>query len=83
MSNEEQIKRALAYLRAQKKLNVAAAAREFFVAPSTLSNRFHKKSVSGERATATTQLKLSSTQKEILVAYINKLSNRGHSLTLG
>jgi hypothetical protein len=51
MSNQEQIKRALAYLRAQKKLNVAVAAGKFFVSLLTLSNRFHSKSVSGEEVT--------------------------------
>jgi hypothetical protein len=38
MLNKEQIKRALAYLRAQKKPNVAAAAREFSMALSMLSD---------------------------------------------
>ena len=83
MSNEEQIKRALAHLRAQKKSNVAAAAREFSVAPSTLSDRFHGKSVSREEATATTQLKLSPAQEETLVVYINKLSDCGLPPTPG
>jgi transposase-like protein len=81
MSNEEQIKRALAHLRAQKKPNVAAVARQFYVAPSTLSDRFRSKSVSREEATATTRLKLSSTQEETLMAYIKNLSDRRLSPT--
>jgi hypothetical protein len=52
MPDQEQIKRALAHLKAQKKSNIAAVAREFKVAPSTLSDRFCGKPTSHEETTA-------------------------------
>jgi hypothetical protein len=77
MPDEEQIKRALAYLKAQKKPNITVMARQFKIAPSTLSDRFYGKTVSHEEATANTRLKLSLAQEKILIVYINKLSDRG------
>jgi Tc5 transposase DNA-binding domain len=83
MSTEEQIQRAIAHLKAQRQPNIAAAAREFKVARTTLSERFHGHTVSRAEATANTRLKLSATQEKTLVAYINKLSDRGLPPTPG
>jgi helix-turn-helix, Psq domain len=43
MSNNAQIERAIAHLKAQKKPNINAAARKFGVAKSTLDDRFRRK----------------------------------------
>jgi transposase-like protein len=77
MANEAQIERAIAHLKAQKKPNIAATAREFGVVRETLSKRFHGKTRSQAHMTATSRLKLSTAQEEVLVAHINKLSDRG------
>jgi Tc5 transposase DNA-binding domain len=77
MAHNAQIDRAIAHLKAQKKPNLAAAAREFGVARSTLDNRFHGKSTSRTENVSNTKKKLSTAQEEVLVAHINKLSDRG------
>jgi hypothetical protein len=77
MAHNAQIERAVAHLRAQKKPNTGATAREFSVARQTLSDRFHYKSTTREQVTATYHMKLSPAQEEVLVAHINKLSDRG------
>jgi Tc5 transposase DNA-binding domain len=83
MPDEEQIQRAIAHLKAQKQPNIAAALREFNVPRTTLSERFHRHSVSHAEATANTRLKLSPAQEKTLVTYINKLSDRGLPPTPG
>jgi transposase-like protein len=77
MAHNAQIERAIAHLRAQEKPNIAAAAREFGVERTTLSRRFNRKTVSHDEATASVRLKLSPAQEEVLIAHINKLSDRG------
>jgi Tc5 transposase DNA-binding domain len=77
MAHNAQIERAIAHLRAQKEPNIAATAREFAVARETLSKRFHRKTSSRAQVTATYHMKLSPAQEEVLVAHINKLSDRG------
>jgi adenylate kinase family enzyme len=83
MPDEEQIKRAIAHLKAQKQPNIAAASTQFKVPRTTLSARFHGQRVSHEEATANTRLKLSSAQEKTLITYINKLSKRGLPPTPG
>lgn len=83
MPDEEQIQRALAHLNAQKRPNIKAASTRFKVPRQTLSDRFHGRTVSHEQFTATTRLKLSPAQEKTLVAYINKLSDRGLPPTPG
>ena len=46
MAHNTQIELAIAHLKAQKKPNIAAAAREFGIARETLSKRFNGKTVS-------------------------------------
>ena len=77
MAHNAQIERAIAHLEAQNSPNISATAREFGVSRETLSKRFHKKTVSRVQSTATHKMKLSPTQEEVLVAHINKLSDRG------
>jgi hypothetical protein len=77
MAHDAQMELAIAHLKAQKRPNIAAAAREFEVARQTLSSRFYGKSASREQATAEARLKLSPAQEEALVTHINRLSERG------
>jgi F0F1-type ATP synthase delta subunit len=81
MLNEEQIQHALSHLKAQKRLNIAAALKKFNVLRQTLSDRFHGHRVSHAEATVNTHLKLSPAQKKTLITYINKLSDRELFLT--
>ena len=77
MSNNAQIERAIAHLEAQKKPNIAAAAREFGVAKSTLGDRFRGKSTSRAEITSNMKKRLSTAQEAVLVGHINSLSDRG------
>jgi transposase-like protein len=77
MAHNVQIERAIAHLKEQNSPNISATAREFGVARETLSKRFHRKTTSRAQAAATHKMKLSTTQEEVLVAHINKLSDRG------
>jgi hypothetical protein len=83
MPDEEQIKRAIAHLKAQKQPNIAAASTQFKISCTTLSARFHGQRVLYKEATVNTRLKLSSTQEKTLITYINKLNKRGLSSTSG
>jgi Tc5 transposase DNA-binding domain len=83
MPDEEQIERAIAHLKAQKQLNIAAASTQFKIPRTILSARFHGQRVSHKEATANTRLKLSSAQEKTLITYINKLSERGLPPTPG
>ena len=74
MSDEEQIKRAITHLKAQKQLNIAAASKQFKIPHMTLSAHFHGQRGLHQKATANTRLKLFSVQKKTLIVYINKLS---------
>jgi hypothetical protein len=60
MPDEEQIERAIAYLKAQKQLNIAAALTQFKILRTTLSARFYGQRVLYKKATVNTHLKLSS-----------------------
>ena len=75
MSDEEQIKRAITHLKAQKLLNIAAASKQFKIPHMTLPAHFHGQKGLHQKATANTHLKLCSAQKKTLIVYINKLSN--------
>ena len=77
MPNNAQIERAIAYLNAQKKPNVAAASKEFGVPKTTLYDRFRGKSTSRAEITSKTKKKLSTAQEAVLVRHINSLSDRG------
>jgi Tc5 transposase DNA-binding domain len=74
MPDEEQIKHAIAHMKAQKQPNIAAASTQFKIPRTTLSARFHDQRLSPEEATASTRLKLSPAQERTLITYVNKLS---------
>jgi hypothetical protein len=59
MAHNAQIDRAVAHLKAQKKPNIAAAAREFEVARLTLADRFRGKAISRAEITSNIKKKLS------------------------
>jgi transposase-like protein len=77
MAHNAQIDRAIAHLKAQNEPNIAAVAREFNVKRETLSKRFRGVTTSRADSVSNTKKKLSTAQEEVLVAHINKLSDRG------
>lgn len=77
MAHNVQIERAIAHLKAQKKLNIAEAARLFDVSRSTLSRRFAKKTTSRAEKVEIHNMKLSRAQESVLIGHINSLSDRG------
>jgi uncharacterized linocin/CFP29 family protein len=68
MATNAQINRAVAHLKAQKKPNIAVAAREFRVARTTLSKRFRGKATSQTENISNTKKKLSTAQEEVVIA---------------
>jgi hypothetical protein len=60
MLDKEQIKRATAYLKAQKQLNIAAVLTQFKISRTTLSARFYGQRVIYKKVTVNTRLKVSS-----------------------
>ena len=81
MPNNAQIDLAIAHLKAQKKPNIAAAARKFDIKRETLSKRFHVNTTSRDDYISNRSKKLSTAQEAVLIRHINSLSDRGLPLT--
>ena len=81
MINNVQIKRSIVHLNVQKKSNISETSRLYDVSRSTLSQRFTGKSISRTEITNTYHIKLFTTQKEVLVDHINRLTDKKLSLT--
>ena len=77
MDHNERITEAIADLKAQDRPNIAATAKKYQVARTTLSDRFKGKSSTIEDANSYVRQQLTQTQEEALIAYVNKLNNRG------
>ena len=77
MTHNDHIESAIADLESQNRPNIAATAKKWNVARTTLSDRFKGKSASRDEITSHLHRKLSTTQEEALIAHINKLSDRG------
>jgi Tc5 transposase DNA-binding domain len=77
-----QIEQALAYLKAQKKLSYAAAAKKFELEPTTLRRRYLGTTVSRAQARARRPDTPSSAQEKVLLSYIDKLTARHLSPTV-
>ena len=77
MDHNDRIQAAIADLESQDRPNIAATARKYGVARETLSKRFRGKTGSNRDATSYDRKQLTDTQEETLIAYINKLNDRG------
>ena len=81
MDYNGRIQAAIDDLRSQKRPNFAATARRYEVERTTLARRFRGIQGTNEDANSYVRQQLTDTQEETLIAYINKLNNRGFPLT--
>jgi Tc5 transposase DNA-binding domain len=72
----DQIDAAMAYLRAQKKPNYAAAARTYGVEPTTLRRRFLGLTRSRALANSEDRQLLNNVQEDTLLGYIDRLTDK-------
>jgi AraC-like DNA-binding protein len=77
MDHEARIQAAIRDLESQERTNVAATARKHNVARRTLAHRFKGETGSNQEATSYSRKQLTDTQEETLIAYVNKLNDRG------
>ena len=77
MAHNDRIAEAIADLRTQNCPNIAATAKKYGVARTTLSDRFKGKSSTIEDVNSSIRQQLTNAQEEVLIDYVNKLSNRG------
>ena len=77
MDHNARINAALAELKTQDRTNYAATARKWNIDRTTLSRRHRGKMGSIQDANSTSRQKLTNIQEEVLIEYINKLTDRG------
>ena len=77
MDHNTQIQSALEDLYSQAKPNISTTAKKYKIARKTLSDRFHGKSTTIEEINSYIRQQLTKTQEETLIAYVNKLNDRG------
>ena len=77
MAHNARIAEAITDLESQDRPNIAATARKYGVVRETLSKRFRGKTDTIQNATSYSRKQLTDTQEEVLIAYINKLNDRG------
>ncbi|RMZ85692.1 hypothetical protein DV736_g6558, partial [Chaetothyriales sp. CBS 134916] len=77
MAHNARIDKALAELETQEKPNIAATAKRHGVARKTLSDRWHKKSGTIQDANSNVRQNFTDLQEDVLIEYINKLTDRG------
>jgi Tc5 transposase DNA-binding domain len=77
MDHNARIQAAINDLRSQKRTNFAATARRWDVERTTLAKRFRGETGTNEDANSYVRQQLTATQEETLIAYINKLNDRG------
>lgn len=77
MDHEARIQAAILDLESQERTNVAATARKHNVARRTLAHRFNGETGPNQEATSYSRKQLTDTQEEALIAYVNKLNDRG------
>jgi hypothetical protein len=81
MAHNDRIAEAIADLKTQDRPNIAATAKRYKVARTTLSDRFRGKIGTNEDVNSYVRQQLIATQEETLIAYINKLNDRGFPST--
>jgi AraC-like DNA-binding protein len=77
MDHDARIQAAIADLESQERPNVASTARKHNVARRTLAHRFKGETGPNREATSYSRKQLTDTQEETLIAYVNKLNDRG------
>ena len=77
MAHNARIAEAITDLESQDRPNITATAKKYGVVRETLSRRFRGKTDTIQNATSYSRKQLTDTQEEVLIAYINKLNNRG------
>ena len=77
MSHNARIEAAIADLKSQERVNYAATARKWDLEPMTLQRHFISELTSIEEANSKLHQKLISTQEEVLIEHVNKLTDRG------
>jgi hypothetical protein len=77
MAHNERIAEAIIDLHTQSRPNIATTAKIYHVMGTTLSDRFKGKSRSIEVVNSDIRQRLTQTQEEALITYINKLNDRG------
>jgi hypothetical protein len=77
MDHETRIEAAMRDLESQERPNVAATARKHNIARRTLAHRFKGETGPNREATSYSRKQLTDTQEETLIAYVNKLNDRG------
>jgi Tc5 transposase DNA-binding domain len=77
MDHNARIQAAIDDLKSQKRTNFAATARKWNLERTTLAKRFRGEMGSKEDANSYIRQRLTKTQEETLIAYINKLNDRG------
>ena len=79
-THEQRIREALNFLETQSKkskINYAATAKRFGLERTTLARRYKGQTRSKIEATSSILRQLSDSQEEVLIKYINKLTDRG------
>jgi hypothetical protein len=77
MDHNTRIQAAIANLESQEALNYASTAKKWNIDRSTLSRRHRGKTGLNQDATSYSRKQLTDAQEETLIAYVNKLNNRG------
>lgn len=77
MDHNAQMTSALADLESQKRTNFAATARKWQVERTTLAKRYKGKTGTVQEAISYTRQKLTNAQEEVLIAHLNRLTDRG------
>ena len=77
MAKNTAIEQAIDDLISQGAPNVTATARKYNLVPSTLHRRYNGVTVSARHARSQGSQLLTDSQKEVIIGYLNKLSDRG------
>ena len=77
MDHNARIEAAITDLRFQKRTNFAVTVKRWDVERTTLAKRFRGETGTNEDANSYVRQKLTATQEETLITYINKLNDRG------
>src|ERR1700760_1323034 len=77
MDHNARIQAAITDLKSQERLNFAATAKRWNVERTTLAKRFRGETSTVQEATSYSRKQLTDTQEDTLIAYVNKLNDRG------
>ena len=77
MDHNARLESAITDLKSQSRVNYAATAKKWQVDRTTLSRRYKGQTGTREDATSYIHRQLTNIQEEVLITYINKLSDQG------